>query len=160
MTGNKRPWKIQCNDYGEENYSYISGWAMLHGWSSTRCRTDLLLVKASAVNLSYLLLLALYGSPLSSKSSGQHWNITNLSWTQRVMSMWLSLTNAEQHSPATDAVNIDDSISSIKASRLCYYMLTYRSSSALNMNKTCSCKCSLLQDDWLSGQGIHTHTHT
>ena len=28
MTGNKRPWRIQYNDYGEVNYSYISGWAM------------------------------------------------------------------------------------------------------------------------------------
>lgn len=53
LTGNKRPWKSRYNDYGEESYSYISGWA-------TRLQlyihfgADLVIVKAPAVNLSYL----------------------------------------------------------------------------------------------------------
>lgn len=79
MTGNKRPWKSQYNDYGEENYSYISGWA-------TRLQlyihfgADLVIVKAPAVNLSYLYPSGLYGTPLSDKSSVQHIH-TSVTWT-------------------------------------------------------------------------------
>lgn len=96
MTRNKRPWKIQYNDYGEENYSYISGWAMLRGCSSIRFRTDLVIVKAPAVNLSYLQPLGLYGTPLSGKSSVQHIQASltktglNESWLDNQWPVWSS----------------------------------------------------------------------
>lgn len=47
-------------------------YATVRGRSSIRSRTDSVIVKAPAVNLSYLQLVASYGTPLSSKSSVQH----------------------------------------------------------------------------------------
>lgn len=93
MTGNKRPWKIQCNDYGEEKYCYISEWDMLPSCSSLsasgQARSWSKLCSKSPFSLG------LCGMPLSSKSSIQHFQ-ASLTKTGLKES---SVTSVEQRSP-------------------------------------------------------------
>lgn len=131
MTGNKRPWKIQSNDYGEENYSYISEWAMLASCSSVCSRTGSPTLGGSR-SKSLLSFSGLWGSvapTLSSKSSVQHFQA---SLTEAELKESSSVTSLPRHSAILKAGGC---ICHIKTSSW-RYALTLQSQEPLHAEQT------------------------
>lgn len=86
--------KIQYNDYGEEDHSHISGWAMSRGRSSIRCRTDWGKSYSSGhKSLLSLGPLASHGTQLSCKHIQ---NLAELDLTAGSMTRWSSVPCEEQ----------------------------------------------------------------